>query len=158
MQPDLLQQLRDIYTPLDPVWWPPAIGWWLLLALALYGVYLSLRELRRWLRKQQPVKHARRLYAELYHNYRAGVVTQTQYLHASNELLKRLVIHGLGKQFARKANDQNWLEFLDSLTGRNDFCEGPGRLLGNQRFQEFPQTDVDALHPVLARFFKEARA
>lgn len=158
MQPDLLQQLRDIYTPVDPAWWPPAPGWWLLLALALYGVYLLGRELRWWLRKQQPVKHARALYAELYHNYRIGVVSQTHYLHASNELLKRLVIYGLGKQFARKANDQKWLEFLDTLTGRNDFCEGPGRLLGNQRFQEFPRADIDSLHPVLERFFKEARA
>lgn len=158
MQPDLLQQLRDIYPPVDPTWWPPAPGWWLLLALALYGVYLLGRELRCWLRKQQPVKHARALYAELYHNYRIGVVSQTHYLHASNELLKRLVIYGLGKQFARKANDQKWLEFLDTLTGRNDFCEGPGRLLGNQRFQEFPRADIDALHPVLERFFKEARA
>jgi hypothetical protein len=157
MQNDLLQQLRDIHTPFEAGWWPPAPGWWVLLALALIALVYLIRSFREQLRKRQPIKQARTLYAEIYHNYRTGVISQTRYLHASNELLKRLVIHGLGRQSARKINDRTWLKFLDNLSGRTDFCEGPGRLLGNQRFHENPEVDVEALHPILERFFKEAR-
>jgi len=157
MDSNLLQQLRDIHIPLEAGWWPPAPGWWLLLVLALIALVYLLGMFRQWLRKRQPLKQARTLYAEIYHNYRTGVISETHYLHASNELLKRLVIHGLDKQSARKINDRSWLKFLDNLSGRNDFCEGPGHLLGNQRFREYPQADVEALHPIIERFFKEAR-
>ncbi len=47
--------LRDIHLPVEPSWWPPAPGWWLLAALALVVVALAAWLWRRqWrLRKQR---------------------------------------------------------------------------------------------------------
>ena len=37
MEPDMLAGLRDVHLPeaVDSYWWPPAIGWWILLAVVL---------------------------------------------------------------------------------------------------------------------------
>jgi len=35
MNPDLLEQLRDIHSAPEVLWWPPAPGWWVLALLAL---------------------------------------------------------------------------------------------------------------------------
>ena len=75
MQPDLLAQLKDIHVPLEPLWWPPAPGWWLLCLVVLILISLALRWLRGWLRRQRPIKQARLLYAQLYHNYQAGLLS-----------------------------------------------------------------------------------
>lgn len=37
---ELLNQLKDVHLPLTPSWWPPAIGYWLGLALLLLIVIL----------------------------------------------------------------------------------------------------------------------
>jgi hypothetical protein len=48
MNADALAALRDYHLPGSLHWWPPAPGWWLLvLALALAGAVLWLRQRRR---------------------------------------------------------------------------------------------------------------
>lgn len=154
MQPDLLQQLRDIHLPADPAWWPPAPGWWLLAGLALAAAWYLVGLLRARQARRRPLKEARALYHRLHEEFVSGRLTAVSYLHESNELLKRLVIFGLGDQRARRASDAAWLEILDHWAGSNEFTEGPGMVLGNQRFRPHPEADVDSLHPLLERFLQ----
>ncbi|HCG70266.1 MAG TPA: DUF4381 domain-containing protein, partial [Gammaproteobacteria bacterium] len=37
MNSDPLTALKDIYPPVEPHWWPPAPGWWLV-AMLLFAV------------------------------------------------------------------------------------------------------------------------
>ena len=157
MQPDLLQQLRDIHLPPEPLWWPPAPGWWLLALLAIAGLGYAIHLLRAAMRRRRPIKQARALYQQLHGNFQKGVIDAPTYLHESNELLKRLFIHGLHEDAARPANDESWLALLDAQTGSQDFTQGPGRQLGNQRFQPDPVVEPELLHPLLERLFREAR-
>ncbi|MGD8417240.1 MAG: DUF4381 domain-containing protein [Pseudomonadales bacterium] len=157
MQPDLLQQLRDIHLPAEPLWWPPAPGWWLLGLLALAGIaYLGVLA-HRALQRRRPIRAARRYYASLYAAYQRGELDDRDYLDGANELLKRLYVHGLQEDAARRANDVDWLAFLDARSGGTSFREGVGRQLGNQRFSRHPEIDPEALHPLIERLFRAAR-
>ena len=157
MQPDLLQQLRDIHLPADPDWWPPAPGWWMLAAAVVLGCLLGLRWAIDYQRRGRPVKRARRLYQTLYARLLAGEVSAESYLHQSNELLKRLLVHGLGRQAARPASGSAWLRILDQHYGTPEFSEGPGQILGIERFTRSPAIHTESLHALLASFFRRVR-
>jgi hypothetical protein len=157
MQPDLLQQLRDIHLPADPLWWPPAPGWWLLALLGIGAIIWLGGQLRAAHRRRQPLKLARRYYDEVYAAFSRGEIDAPAYLQQTNELLKRLYIHGIGDDQARSANDANWLSYLDEQSGGSAFTQGPGAQLGNQRFRPAPEVDPDTLHPLVARLFRNAR-
>lgn len=151
MQPDLLQQLRDLQLPANPTWWPPAPGWWLvaalLLALGWLGVGIALRAYRR----RRPIRRARQLHTELWARYQAGELDDRGYVDGCNELLKRLMIHGLGIDAARRASDQPWLQLLDQALGEPAFTQGPGRMLGEHRFRPAPVADPAALAALVSR-------
>lgn len=154
MQPDLLQQLRDIHVPAAPGWWPPAPGWWIA-ALALLGVLAVLVRLgRRAWRRRGPIRRARALHALLVARCRAGELDGPEYAHAANELLKRLYVHGLGIGAARRAVDQDWLTLLDSALGEPAFSQGPGRVLGADRFAPDPAVDAEALARLVDRLLR----
>ena len=157
MQPDLLQQLQDIHTPAAPLWWPPAPGWWLLAAAVLVGCILAVRLGYARYRRRRPIKRARRLYHALHARLRAGEIPPQAYVHESNELLKRLLIHGLGVPAARPASDHAWLRLLDERYGSAAFSEGPGRILGNARFHPSPDIQIEPLHELLASFLRRVR-
>lgn len=157
MEPDLLQQLKDIHLPAEPLWWPPAPGWWLL-ALALICCFAwAILQLRQAVLRRRPIKLARRYYDEVFATYQRGEIDASAYLDQTNELLKRLYVHGLHDDEARRANDASWLAYLDARSGGNGFSQGPGRQLGNQRFSSEPGADPEILHPLVASLFKEAR-
>ena len=157
MQPDLLQQLRDIHLPADPAWWPPAPGWWLL-ALGVLGLLIWLgSKLRAAYRRRQPFKLARQYYDDIYTAFARGEIDGPAYLQQTNELLKRLFIHGVGDDRARSANDAHWLAYLDEQSASTNFTNGPGSQLSNQRFQPSPDADPDTLHPLVADLFRNAR-
>ncbi|MEE8339748.1 MAG: DUF4381 domain-containing protein [Xanthomonadales bacterium] len=42
----LLDQLQDIHAVGSPLWWPPAIGWWVLALLLLFLMVAAIRLLR----------------------------------------------------------------------------------------------------------------
>ena len=151
MAAEQLQQLRDIHVPDPPGWWPPAPGWWLVALLLLAAAGWLLWRARRAQRRRRPFVRARQLYADVYDRFQRGDLGPREYLDQSNELIKRVLIHGLGEHDARRASGQAWLELLDRHLDEPGFTHGPGRLLGNARFQPRLEADVHAVHPLLER-------
>jgi len=151
MAADQLQQLRDIHVPAPPGWWPPAPGWWLVaLLLAAAAGWMIWRAFAAW-RRRRPFARARELYADVYRRYRRGEIGAREYLDQSNDVVKRVLIHGLEEREARRATGEAWLELLDRHLAEPAFTQGSGRLLGNVRFQPRLDLDAAAVHPVLER-------
>ena len=54
---ELSLRLRDLHLPPEPSWWPPALGWWVLLALFIVAMHAALRwgwpRVRQWWRMRQ---------------------------------------------------------------------------------------------------------
>ncbi len=73
------------------------------------------------------------------------------YANACNELLKRLFVHGLGIDAARRVSDQRWLAMLDAVLGEPAFTRGPGQPLGEARFTPAPTIDAAALEALMTR-------
>ncbi|MBF0125688.1 MAG: DUF4381 domain-containing protein [Magnetococcales bacterium] len=136
-------ELRDIHLP-DPVaWWPPALGWWLLLlaplaALLLRSLYrawsgrrkvrkTALAELERLVRAYDEHQDAQRLTAEL------------------SALLRRVcLVHHHPTEVAG-IGGQEWLAFLDRGLPDRPFSQGPGAVLITAPFQPRAQVQVEAL-------------
>jgi hypothetical protein len=157
MSADLLQQLRDIHVPDAPGWWPPAPGWWLLAILLLAAVVWGVLEALTAARRRRPIRRAQRLYQEIYRRRQSGQLTAREYLNESNELIKRLLIHGLGEDAARRANGADWLAMLDRHAQEPDFTAGPGAALGDLRFRPEIDTDTQAVHDVISRLLARIR-
>jgi hypothetical protein len=158
MAAEQLQQLRDIHVPPAPGWWPPAPGWWLLVLL-LAAVVLALGWFAyRIYRQRQPVRYGQRLYADLHQRYQRGEISHQAYLNQTNELIKRVLIHGLGEHRARRASGEAWLRLLDDHLDAPEFSRGPGRALGNSRFGPAAAAPgaarVEELHPLVERLLQ----
>lgn len=149
METDPLQQLRDVHTPPDPSWWPPAPGWWLLAAALLGLIVWLVLTLARAHQRRAPLRAAGEVLAHLKQRFDDGETDADNYLHASNEVLKRLLVRAYGQAHYAPMAGQEWLDALDSLSASTQFTAGPGRALGDARFSHHPEVDVAALHMLL---------
>ena len=94
MQSDPLQQLRDVHSPLDPAWWPPAPGWWIVAIAVAFGLaWLFWKGWQTW-RKRAPIRIAAREHKSYQSALAAGEISELDYLHQCNELLKRVLVRG----------------------------------------------------------------
>ena len=156
MQTDPLQQLRDVHSPPDPSWWPPAVGWWLLgICLAAALIWACWRLWQRW-RLGAPLRAARQLHANNYIAYHEGRLTMHHYLHETNELLKRLLVRGYHHDVA-PLSGSGWLEALDRISDSHEFSQGPGQVLGNPRFSINPEFDPQSLHTTVKHLLSHGR-
>ncbi len=158
MNPDLLQQLRDIHLPAEPGWWPPAVGWWLLAALlAAAFVWLAQRLAGRW-RHFRPARRANALYRGIADELRAGSISPMEYVHRTNALLKRLAIQGPAGHTIAPESGGPWLRYLDERYGQRAFSRGAGRCLGSERFRRDAGVDTEALDRLMRRYLATERA
>jgi len=149
MESDPLQQLRDVHLPPDPTWWPPAVGWWLIAALAVAAaVWLILQAVQAY-RRRAPLRQAGSLLQALLAAHQRGDISAAEFLHQGNELLKRVLVRAYGRREYAPMAGQAWLAALDELSGTDHFSNGPGKVLGEARFSANPEVDVAALHAEL---------
>jgi Domain of unknown function (DUF4381) len=74
-----------------------------------------------------------------------------------NALLKRLWVHVDGASHVAALSGDAWLAYLDKRSASLQFTEGPGRLLGNQRFSSISDdSQLPALQPLLRKLLKSA--
>lgn len=102
---DPLSQLRDLHAPPPIDWWPPAPGWWLLLAIVLaVAIGAGL-----WYRRRRQ-RHAYRRHArEELDNLRR---TQGASVAALNALLKRTALQIYGRDAVAHLHGDAWVAFL----------------------------------------------
>ena len=117
-------ELRDIHLPAQPHSWPPAPGWWLLLALIVAtAAAVAVLGWRHWRR----ARRRRRILAEL---ERIGAQRTGPPLVAGvAALLKRTALMTHPDADAAALSGDAWLGFLDRTGGDGQFANGPGRVL-----------------------------
>lgn len=118
---DLL--LRDIHLP-DPVgWWPPAIGWWALLALAIIAAVAVFAWARRRARRRNaPATIAERDLERL----RLAWADHDDAQRLVDDLstwLRRAGMSLASRDAAASLTGERWILFLDELAGANVFAE-----------------------------------
>ena len=139
--------LRGLHLPAPVSWWPPAIGWWLLLGLIiLLGLVVYLW--RRYLVRRRLYRSALDQLAALTSDYRTGQDDHRLAVELS-VLLRRLSLSLYPRQQVASLTGDSWLIFLDRAGGMADsssgFYSGPGRALVDAPYNPQLTVDGDAL-------------
>jgi hypothetical protein len=146
VKPDL-SQLRDIHLPPPVSWWPPAPGWWALLALALiaaglsYAIYLRRRR-GRW--RALALEELARL---------RGAAPQLV-LSELSVLMRRVAISRFPRREVAALTGEAWLSFLDRSLGGTEFRSGAGRVLLSGPYVRDMDRDTEALLNLCERWIR----
>lgn len=119
--------LRDIHLPDAISWWPPAPGWWLLIAVGIGAVAFAL-----WQRHRQRTHRAALAALERITRELDAGADPVECLQQMSVVLRRFAISSAPSDAARRVPGMigsRWLEYLDACGGDRAFREGPGRLL-----------------------------
>ena len=161
MQSDPLQQLKDVHFPADPSFWPLALGWWILglliVGLLVYGFIVGYQ----YYQARRPIRYARRQLAQLFLQVQSEDLSTSEFVTASNALLKRLYVHALGRHHYAQLAGPLWLAELDQQSNSNLFTNGPGAALGDHRFAknftDSNNVEADALYQALKGLLREVQ-
>ena len=97
---DPLEKLRDIHLPLDPNWWPPAPGWWIILCLFMVIVVFLVRACVSAHRRRQAGLIAIKSLNEIEQGYKHNRNTQDT-IRQLSVLLRRHALAGTIKNLLR---------------------------------------------------------
>jgi len=136
--------LRDVHVPAAPSLWPPAPGWWVVIALVLLAAAVGVAW--QWRRRRRRQRALRLFDQACAHEQPAAQVA------ALSELLRRAA-RGVDPG-ADRLQGEAWLRFLDGRQGGFDGEEG--RLLLEGGYQRQVDAQVLArLRPLVRRRYLE---
>ncbi len=126
---ELLAQLKDIQTPIEPGWWPLALGWWYLFGL------VALLWITAWFLKKRKQSNRSVVMAssEL-------EKIKNEYLQTNNDnqlalnlsiWLKKVSLYAFPDQAVAGLTGQRWLEFLDNSANEDQFTTGAGQVFAD---------------------------
>lgn len=124
MNPMDLSQLRDIHLPAAVAWWPPAYGWWILLALVLLGLAVAGLLYRRRYRERAAIRGLKAVARAL-----ADGAAPVVCIQRISMILRRFAMSVAETRSVAGLTGEDWLEFLDRRWGRDEFSAGIGRVL-----------------------------
>ncbi len=139
--------LRDIHLP-DPIsWWPLAPGWWLLLALFILSVSVSVL----WRRHQRAHALKKTALECLQFTRKRFYAHGDDYtlLEELSSLMRQMSVSIFPRQEVASLTGQEWLRFLDScLAQRKDntqtpFSSGIGKVFADSQYRQRQQCKLN---------------
>ncbi len=121
MTPDL-SGLKDIHMVAEPSWWPPAVGWWLVLAGIVGFILLTGILYAVWYHR--PRQYALRALETLYRTTENPVVLARH----MSALLKRIALTLYPRRAVAGLSAEDWQAFLIEQT-QNAFSAEQAKLL-----------------------------
>ncbi len=125
--------LKDIHLPAAIEWWPPALGWWLVLILGLAVLVGAIWLVHRAMRKTA-LKSAKKLLLALQRNQD---LNELQQLTELSMLLRRTSISLYPRSDTASLTGDAWLKFLDRSMQGKPFSEGVGQCLKDAHYRKF---------------------
>ncbi len=125
MEPDFLSKLRPVHEPEPISWWPPAIGWWMVVILIPLLIALTYWLYRRITRKTA-IKSAQKLLLTIKQDNRSA---NRQKLESLSALIRRVAISTSARTECAGLTGNQWLTFLDNTMKGHPFSQGIGKLL-----------------------------
>ncbi|MEE9445967.1 MAG: DUF4381 domain-containing protein [Cocleimonas sp.] len=129
--------LKDIHLAGSPDFWPPAIGWWILLSIILLALSALFLSVRSKLRQQAKLKKQReKLMAKL--KMYEDKLTQNpsnKTIADMNTLLRQLAVNYYPRSKISSLTGCDWLKFLDQSGNTRGFTKGAGRILIEAPYQ-----------------------
>jgi hypothetical protein len=113
MNAEWLTQLAPARAPTPPSWWPPAVGWWILLGLILALAAASILW-QRFLVGARGRRVRRAAIAEL---HRIRSLAETDQAPAIQHLMRRYAITAYGTTAVANLSGDAWLRFVQAHGG-----------------------------------------
>jgi hypothetical protein len=117
--------LRDIHLPGAIGWWPPAPGWWIIVAVLVAAVVLAFLRYQSHFRERAALRALRRTLERL-----AEGAEPAHCLQQISMILRRFAMSMSERADAVAGlTGEQWLKYLDSRWDRAEFASGTGRAL-----------------------------
>ena len=153
---DPLAQLRDLHLPQAVADWPPALGWWLLAGLVLFGLVWFMRALYRRYQSNAYRRFAQRELTAIVAEH-ATTQDARRALSALQFLMKRVAMTAFNRAEVAALTGVAWTQFLDATSATSQFSLGPGELLIDGPYeatQDHSSQELTALFLLCAEWLK----
>lgn len=132
--------LHDIHLPEQIGWFPPALGWWLLIIFVPITSYFLIALLQK-IFKRTALKDAQKLLLQLEKN---ETLTSLEKVRELSILLRRVAIsRAAEKEKISSLTGRAWLDYLDQSLQDAPFKNGVGSCLANAPYQKELPVEVD---------------
>lgn len=131
MEPQALN-LKDIHLPDAVSWWPPAIGWWVLLVLVPL-LFVGLIWLYKFITRKTAIKTAKKQLSVI---KKDSLTQDSKKLQQLSELVRRVAISISPRDDAASLTGDAWLHYLDQTVKGTPFTEGAGQYLADAHFRK----------------------
>lgn len=143
---ELLQQLRDIHSPVPPSAWPPAPGWWILAGMLIALIAAGIEFWRRHWFAQQPLRMAVKMLEQAYALQGAGDTT-VAYLDRVGSIVRRVL------RLTRPHQVGTTGHAYAELLGQS--APNLARALSEDRFRSYSlQENLDLVHQEAVEFVR----
>jgi Domain of unknown function (DUF4381) len=147
---ELLAQLADIHLPEPVSYWPPAIGWWILGAIALVLLIILFRQFARMRRQQKICQYAvaelQRCYDSYSHADPAAIEqSKLDYVNQFNTVVRRVALVHFPQANVASLDGASWVDFIRQKGESSLMTEEIAKALQYGRFQTKCEVDVDAM-------------
>ncbi|MED5385749.1 MAG: DUF4381 domain-containing protein [Pseudomonadota bacterium] len=148
---ELLAQLADIHLPLAVSYWPPAIGWWVLVLVLLAGMY---KLVQRYIRYNNLYKNCQYALAELERCYQNFISVEGPdsdslkilYINQFNSVLRRVALVHFPQTKVASLGGDDWVDFIRKKGDSSLLSEKVAAAISYGRFQTVCDVDVDVLN------------
>lgn len=131
--------LRDIHLPETIGWFPPALGWWLLLIFVPIVSYFLIALLQKFFRRTA-IKDAQKYLKQLQNN---DALTSLEKVRELSILLRRVAVSRESEAKVSGFTGRAWLDYLDCSLKDAPFKNGVGRCLVDAPYQKELPPDLD---------------
>jgi Domain of unknown function (DUF4381) len=148
--------LKDIHLPETVSWWPPAVGYWIVLSCTVICImtYLSIKAYRKRHAIKRSALHEFNLIKKSY----ASNSNKKQLVTSLSELLRRAAISTYPLSDCAGLTGKQWLSWLDKQLSKStlNFSDGPGYLLTDFIYSSSQQAnDIDDLMSLTLQWLKQ---
>ena len=141
---DLLAQLRNLDTPAELSWWPPALGWWVLASLVLAGIigfiWVTIRDYRKGAAARDAKVSIEQAH-DAYLDREPSAASRATFLQEVNAILKRLAARYQGSEEVAGLTGMAWRSYLAEVAPELNATELEPFV--SAIYEAQPQIDVD---------------